>query len=148
VTAYDPQRARVLFKTGVNRPPLRFARTPIDSLIVSGLPADFEYADAREMLRHVAPTIKVEVLRLPFVREGEERYMLLKLPSIADATTTMVALNTVTLASASRPLRARYAKQTVLDREQYRALMASRASEANTTGPIGMAITGGHANKG
>ncbi len=62
------------------------------------------------MLRHVAPMNEVVVLRLFFVREGEEKYMLLKLASTADATTAMVALNSVTLTSASRPLRARYAR--------------------------------------
>ncbi len=110
-----------------NRPPPQVPQTPRDSLIVSGLPADFGYADAREMLRHVAPRNEVEDLRLPFVQEGEEKYMLLKLGSIEDATTAMEALNSVTLATASRPLCAQYAKQTVLGREQYRALMASRA---------------------
>ncbi len=103
---------------------------PIDSLIVSGLPSDFEYADAREMLRHVVPTAKVEVVRLPFVQAGDERYMLLKLPSVDDATAVMQTLNAVTLTTASKPMRARYAKRTVLGREEYRALKASRATEA------------------
>ena len=130
VTAYDPQRARELFKAGPNRPPPRFAQSPLDSLIVSGLPADFGYADAREMLRQVAPGHVIEVLRLPFVQQGEEKYMLLKLESIDEATATMAKLNAVTLQSASRPLRARFAKQTVLGRDQYRALMRSRETKA------------------
>ncbi len=37
------------------------------------------------MLRQVAPDHAVEVLRMPFVQDGQEKYMLLKLKSIEEA---------------------------------------------------------------
>jgi hypothetical protein len=130
VTTYDPRKAREMFASKEYRRPPRAPQDPINSLIVSGLPADFEYADAREMLRQVVPSAKVEVLRLPFVQPGDERYMLLKLPSVEDATDAMQTLNAVTLANAGKPMRARYAKRTVLGRDEYRAFKAARVTEA------------------
>ena len=148
VTAYDPRKARELFTSKENRLPPRVPQVPRDSLIVSGLPADFEYADAREMMRQVVPRTKVEVVHLPFVQEGLERYMLLKLPSTDEATTAMTALNKVTLTTASRPLRARYAKRTVLGREEYKASKAAREAELAEGETVLAETAQGQAEKG